>query len=326
VKVDGDTVYNFGQMSQRTKKTHSWVFHNEGKADLELWLGGTTCKCTVAKLKALEDSGERIKLKPGESTTIDLEWDSKEVSGEFSQEAKINTNDPERPMVPLIAKGKVHPAIIVIPGDRVAAMTNVSSDEPKKMNIALYAPEQPKLKLLKIATSKPDLIVVNPIPLSETELKQLNVTGGYRLEVEVKPGMPLGSFRDEVVIETDNKLEPEVRLKVTGNVTGPISVLPNRLRLVNVTSNRGGAGEVTILVRGGKPTKFEVTRKPDKLNVEIASSDTSKLKGSYRLTVTVPPGTPSGRIEDTIILKTDNPKAAEVKIPVNILVLGGATG
>lgn len=326
VKVEGDTVYDFGTMSQRTKKGHSWVFRNEGQADLEIWLGGTTCKCTVAKLQALKESGQRIKLKPGESTTIDLEWDSKEVDGAFSQEAKINTTDPERPMVPLIAKGTVHPAIIVVPKDRVAAMATVSSDEPKKINVALFAPEQPKLKILKIATSKPDLIVVNPKPLSAEELKPFKVDGGYKLEIEVKPGMPLGNFRDEVVIQTDNTLEPEIRLKVTGIVTGPISVLPDRLRLINVTGSRGGSGEVTLLVRGGKSTKFEVAHKPEKLSVEVAPSETATLKGRYRMTVTVPPGTPSGQISDTITLKTDNPKAAELKIPVNILVVGGTAG
>lgn len=326
VVVEGETVYDFGSMSQRTTGTHSWTFRNAGDADLEIWLGGTTCKCTVAKLAELKESGGRIKLKPGETTSIDLEWDSKEVDGAFNQEAKINTNDPERPMIPLIAKGAVHPAIIVVPKDRVAAMTNVSSDEPKRVSVALFAPEQPDLKILKIATSKPELIVVEPKPFTPEELKTLKAKAGYRLDVEVKPGMPLGTFRDEVVIETDNKLEPEIRLKVTGTVTGPISVLPNRLRLINVSTTRGGSGEVTLMVRGGKPTKFEVARKSDKVEVAIAPNETAKLKGSYRLTVTVPPGTPSGEITEPIILKTDNPQAAELKIPVSIFVLGGTAG
>jgi len=326
VKVDGDTVHDFGTMAQRTKGQHSWTFRNDGQAVLELWLGGTTCKCTVAKLAELKESGEHIKLKPGETTTIDLEWDSREVEGKFSQEAKINTNDPERPMVPLVAKGTVHPVIIVFPKDRAIPMTNVSSDEPKKLNAALFAPDQPDLKLVKITSSKPDYIVVTPKPFDAEELKSFNVKGGYRLEIEVKPGMPLGAFRDEVVIETDNKKEPEVRLKVSGTVTGPISILPDRLRLINVTSSRGGAGEVTLLVRGGKPTKFEIAQKPEKLKVDIEPNETATLKGRYRLTVTVPPGTPSGQIEETIILKTDNPKAAELKIPVNIFVQGGTAG
>jgi hypothetical protein len=326
VEIDGDTVYNFGTMPQRTKKQHSWTFRNVGKGDLEIWLGGTTCKCTVAKLEELKEKGGSIKLKPGEKTTIDLEWDSKETEGQFAQEAKINTNDPERPMIPLVAKGTVHPIVVVMPKDRTIALNTVSSEDPKTGSAAIYAPEQPDMKIVKISTSKPDFIVAKPKPLSEEDLKSLKVKGGYRLDVEVKPGMPLGAFRDEVVVETDNKLEPEIRLKVSGTVTGPISVLPDRLRLINVTTTRGGSGEATLLVRGGKPTKFEVAQKPEKVDVQIASAETNTLKGRYRMTVSVPPGTPSGHIEGTIILKTDNPKAAEIKVPVNIFVLGSGAG
>ena len=109
-------------------------------------------------------------------------------------------------------------------------------------------------------------------------------------------------------------------------MTGPISVSPDRLRLVNVTSSRGGSGEVTLLVRGGKPTKFEVIQKPEKLNVDVEPNETPTLKGRYRVNVTVPPGTASGQIQGLIVIKTDNPKAAELKIPVNILVLGENAG
>ena len=116
------------------------------------------------------------------------------------------------------------------------------------------------------------------------------------------------------------------RLKIIGTVTGPISVSPDRLRLVNVTSSRGGSGEVTLLVRGGKPTKFEVIQKPEKLNVDVEPNETPTLKGRYRVRVTVPRGTPPGKIDETITIKTDNPKAAELKIPVNILVLGANAG
>jgi hypothetical protein len=322
VEVDGSPIHNFGTMSQKTTGKHSWTVHNKGTADLELWMQSSTCQCTIAKFA----DGKRAVVKPGEATKIDLEWETRDSIGDFSKGATIGTNDPARPSFPLEIKGNVHQAIVVIPNDRIVPMALVSSEEPKTMHVAFFAPEQPKLKILKIATSKPDLIVVNPKPLSETELKPLNVEGGYRLEVEVKPGMPIGSFLDEVVIQTDSELEPEVRLRVTGNVTGPISVVPERLRLINVTTSRGGSGEVTLLVRGGKSTRFEVASKPEQLSVEVAPSETATLKGRYRMTVTVPPGTPSGQISDTITLKTDNPKAAELKIPVNILVLGGAAG
>ena len=44
-----------------------------------------------------------------------------------------------------------------------------------------------------------------------------------------------------------------------------------------------------ILVRGGRPTKFEVAYHPEKVDVKIVPDDTPTQKGRYKMTVTVPP-------------------------------------
>jgi hypothetical protein len=64
-------------------------------------------------------------------------------------------------------------------------------------------------------------------------------------------------------------------------------------------------------------------RKPEKLEVSIAPNDTPTLKGRYRLTVIVPPGTSPGLIDDEIIFHTDHPRVGELKVPVNIVVGSG---
>jgi hypothetical protein len=128
----------------------------------------------------------------------------------------------------------------------------------------------------------------------------------------------LGRFQDEVRIETDHPLKPDVQLTITGNAVGPISVIPERVRMPGISSSVGGSRDLVLLVRGGKPTKFEVVRHPEKLNVTIALEDTPTQKGRYKMTVTVPPGTAAGPVDGEIVLKTDHPRAAEMKIPVTI--------
>ena len=73
-------------------------------------------------------------------------------------------------------------------------------------------------------------------------------------------------------------------------------------------------------VRGGKPTKFEVIRHPEKLDVQIVPDDTPTMKGRYKMTVTVRPGTSAGPVDGDIVVKTDHPRAAEIKIPVTVLI------
>ena len=118
------------------------------------------------------------------------------------------------------------------------------------------------------------------------------------------------------MIHTDHPQRPELKITVVGSVSGPISVLPERLRMVTVKTSEGATGEVTLLVRGGKTVNFEVARKPEKINVSIEPSDTAAdRKGRYRVKVDVPKGTPPGYIDEEIIIKTDFPGRRRAEDP-----------
>ena len=122
--------------------------------------------------------------------------------------------------------------------------------------------------------------------------------------------MPLGRFLDEIVIKTDHPLMPEIKMSIGGNITGSITVIPERLRLPGVPGIQGASRDMMVLVRGGRPTKIEVVYHPDKINVRITPDDTTTQKGRYKMTVTVPPGTAPGPVDGEIILKTDHPMLA----------------
>ena len=94
----------------------------------------------------------------------------------------------------------------------------------------------------------------------------------------------------------------------------------------SVTSRDGAIRNSTILVRGDKPVEFEVAHAPKKVEVQITRDETPTQKGRYRMTVKIPKGTPAGPIQDEIILKTNDPRASELKIPVNILISNTGSG
>jgi hypothetical protein len=180
------------------------------------------------------------------------------------------------------------------------------------------------MKLTKIATSKPDLIITKQIPMTPDDIKHLKgATGGIRLEVVIKPGMSLGDFREEITMETDHPDQPKLNITLAGTATGPISLMPNRLRGVVVNGKEGGTQLITMIVRGGEATKFKVAHQPKNVEVSVASNETPTQKGRYRLTVKVLPGTRSVVIDDEIILNTSHPKVSELKIPINIVVEKG---
>jgi hypothetical protein len=222
-------------------------------------------------------------------------------------------------------KGKVYPAVSVYPPEMIQ-FPQMSNEEPRSAKIAVYSQERPGLKLTKFTTSKPDLIVAEARVMAPEDTRPLKIEKGYIVTVTIKPGMPLGDFHEELVIETDHPKQPEVKVSIGGKMFGPISATPERVRMTDVVGPKGASRDVTLVVSGDKGTQIWVDKKPQQVEVDIAPDEKSKRKGRYRMRVMVPPGTASGTVSGEIVLKTDNPKASELKIPVSILIRRSGPG
>jgi hypothetical protein len=334
VVVEGDPIYDFGKMPRHDRAEHTWTIKNEGEVPLEVWQDGkTTCSCTAAKLdhgkKTAFDENKKttMVIQPGDSNTIDLEWHTEKDLGEdYSQGATFGTNDPRTRTFKLTVKGKVYPPVAVVPGG-IEFQRGLPNDTPHQRKCFVYSRERPDLKITKISSSRPDLIVGKAKPMGAEELRQLKVERGYEVTVELRPGMPLGIFQDELVIYTDHPKLPELRLPVGGKMDGPISVTPPGLMLHNVVGRDGVTKILKLLVRGGKETRIDVAEKPEKLDVSVepAGGD-GAAKGHYNLKIKVPPGTAPGKVIGQIVLKTDHPMARELKIPVDVLISRSGPG
>jgi hypothetical protein len=321
LEVTGPLTHEFGAMATQKVGTHTWTLSNVGEADLDIWLGSSTCSCTVPKLKG---EGTQETVRPGGTTEIEVEWRTKELNGEFAKSVTIGTSDPDRPELRFSIHGEVHSPVVVLPTphDGVISLGDISTDEVKRMALAVFSPDRPELKLTKLSSSKPELISLKAEPMKPPERDSLKIKAGYRVEIEIKPGASLGTFREEMTIETDHPDQPQVQLVLAGTTSGPISVVPSILRFV--TSGRAmQSGQVSLLVRGGRSTSFTVASKPANVEIAIVPNETESLKGRYRLTVTVLPQAPPGIIDGEIILQTDYPNARELKIPVSIVVSAG---
>ena len=326
VEVSEPLTYEFGTMAQLSDGEHTWEIKNVGDADLVIWLDGTTCSCTTAKLYAPDGQAKpKLAIKPKESTKLPVEWHTKTFHDGYNQGITLGTNDPAHPSLAIGVKGMVHPPVVIVPNEMIT-FGSVSNEEKHSTAIAAFSADRPETKVTKLTTSRPAFLVARTEPLTAQEREQLKVKAGYHIFVEMKPGMPLGRFHDELVIETDHPLKSEIKMSIGGNVTGPITVIPERLRIPNVSSGQGATRDMTLLVSGAAPTKFEVASHPNKLDVKITPDDTPTQKGRYKMTVTIAKGTAAGPVDGDIILRTDNPKAVEMKIPVSVLISNSPAG
>jgi len=109
VEVAAALVYDFGKMAQMQTNTHTWEVKNAGDAELELWLEeafSSSAHCTLATPGAKK----RVRVKPNETTPVEVQWRTKNFVNSYSQACTIGTNDPTMPAFSLIVKGMVDAA------------------------------------------------------------------------------------------------------------------------------------------------------------------------------------------------------------------------
>ncbi|MFN3153577.1 DUF1573 domain-containing protein [Bremerella sp.] len=302
--VEGGSVFVFGRMELNSVGKHTFVVKNEGKGMLELTMEGTTCKCTMADLK----EGDTLKVAPGESTDIKLEWRPKSYAEEFAQTARIGTNDPRNSLLELRITGSVVQAIVLDPSE--VRFTNLSAGETRKAatKVLSYKEESFEIEDVNVTGDQAELLSATHRPLTEEELEQSNgALAGYLMEVEVKPGLPLGTNRHTIVAHTSSEFAPELEIPVTSFIVGDISVIAVKkydrdksvLYLNKLKKAEGASTKLFLIVKG--PHRDSVSVKVDEtfpafMEVEVGEPE-SINNGSVRkfpVSINIPAGVPEG--------------------------------
>ncbi len=332
--VVGPTRHEFGIMSQHEHGAKEFTIKNEGKGDLVLWKGPSTCSCTIANLTENESEKGKLTLKPGASTSIKVTWDTKEFHNKFERAVTIESNDPDNPKADFVISGMIHPAITMIPGDTILNFLTPGTGKATKIPVVLFSHDRPELKVTDVVTTNPGVLAHAIRPLDDEERKKYDLKrGGVLVDVIVKEGADIGPFSDEVLIKTDHPKKAEVKLTAVGRVEGPISMAPRwGVQMREVSARRGATETLSMWVRDQSETTFEIVKKPGILDVAIKPSAPSAAdsapgvaapssKGKkYDLTVTVKPQSDTGAVTDEIVIKTSHPHAPLIRVPVSVFV------
>ena len=130
-----ETVYDFGKVVEGTKVTQVFTFTNAGQEPLVLTNALGSCGCTVPKWP-------REPIRPGETASITVEFNSKNKIGQRNQKVTITANT-EPPQTYLYLKGEV-----------------LASEENDISN--------PVENGLEKVEKNPDCFVISPNPTAET--------------------------------------------------------------------------------------------------------------------------------------------------------------
>ncbi len=162
LNVSTGDVHDFGKVKANVGKIKTTLtIKNTGNKTLEISKVKTSCGCTKGELK-------KDKLKPNESTTIDISINISPRPGPFSKTVTIYSNDPKSPN-----------KIIRLKADIVTSMlVNPRNFAFKDMKVGYESVAKVKIK----NTTKKD------ITLSDFEVTPKNMTINLKGKKVVKPG------------------------------------------------------------------------------------------------------------------------------------------
>jgi hypothetical protein len=92
--------YNFGTLKPGIIVQYAFEFRNDGKSDLLIRNVVSSCGCTATE-------AEKELLKPGETSTIDVMFDTTGRQGKEEKTVTVVSNDPYQPEVVLTITGTV---------------------------------------------------------------------------------------------------------------------------------------------------------------------------------------------------------------------------
>ncbi|MCH7987697.1 MAG: DUF1573 domain-containing protein, partial [Planctomycetes bacterium] len=199
VVVD-ETEYEFNQGFVGKEESHVFTLKNEGDAPLVLEKGETTCKCTISSLGNNKDL-EVLEVPPGESGQITLTWRPDQPDEFFSHSAQILTNDPKLRVINYEISGEVFKNITVMP-EEIWSMPDIPDEGLTKFSGHIYSHVSEEFEITELKTTNP-LLSAKYFKLKKTELALRAMANGFRIDLVLKQGVPVGPFNESLTIITN---------------------------------------------------------------------------------------------------------------------------
>jgi hypothetical protein len=165
--------------------------------------------------------------------------------------------------------------------------------------------------------------------LSDLAQDQIAPGGEGQIQLEWKTLLIQGEFRQTAEILTNDPKLPRINLVVVGKIRTPVRIVPKELVFTNLVASEGASAQVQVFATGADDFKLgavtfqnpETAASFDVSSSQIAAKDLPPDAASgWQVDVTVKPGLPYGRIQQTIRLETNLPGFKTVEIPVQAAV------
>lgn len=311
--------FDFGNVEEGPDITHNFRFHNTGKSTLTITNVGTSCGCTAA---VMDDKHKSVP--PGGFGIIKATYHTSGRPGHATKIITVSSNDPVNPNFQMQLDMTVTREIDIQP-DRLY-FYNVHFKTPHSASVKILGKPGVHLKILSAETASKVVTVTNMAPITEAAQPALpsptpgtpgpkDMRHGINLEVNLPESQPIGTFTDEIILKTNSKKKPEVRISVMGEVTGRVQFNPKVFYFAPHQD-----APVTIQLTVDPPTGFSI-RKVESLKhlvrPYVRKTTTPNGMDQYQLIATVVKDLPKDSDgKDQVVIETNDKDQPTITIDV----------
>ena len=310
IKVEPRSL-NFGEMKPKEQRQGSLTVTNVGGGLLELRKVEADCGCTTLNFTPTT-------LGPGQSTVIEIKFDSKNFSGRTIKMVHLESNDPINPIVDVAVQAMVKNPLLMDPPSRRIAFGTAMVGEAHEVYKTFTATEAPTLELRAEMTREGifDLEIINGVD-GHAQVSRLTVTQ----PADLGPG----NYKDQVRVYTNLEDTPYIDLDLATRVVQVIEAKP---QTINFRFKKEFKHRIRVAPYFSKKLEYKVTGvEVDLPGLEYEIIETIPNKE----TLIVLSGGPiakddpraracDGKMNGTMLIFTDSPEAPVLEVSLSYMI------
>jgi hypothetical protein len=279
------TSHDFGAVARGAKVEYRFKLSNIYEEEVHISGVHSSCGCTSPQIS--KDS-----LKTYEEGAIVAVFNTRSFTGQKHATVTVNIDRPFPAEVQLQVSGYIRSDIVVYPGEAEFGSIDQGSGAEKKLEVN-YAGRN-DWKIVQVKSGNPHLVA----SVAETQRGNGNVS--YQLQVRLKPDAPVGYFKDQITLVTNDSRSTEVPVEVEARIIAEVTLSPSSLFLGVVKPGQKVTKQ--LVVQAKKPFKIKAVHCDDP-SFEAKIDDASKTVHVVPITFTA--GDKSAKIERKIRIETD---------------------
>jgi hypothetical protein len=286
----GAVTHDFGVVPRGAQLKYSFKMVNIYKVPLTITDVRVSCGCVKA------EPTTKV-LQPNESGQVNITMDARQFNGQKSVRIYITVGPQWISTAALTVLANARGDVVFSPNE-IDFSTTQQGEKPARSIDVEYAGTFGDWRVTEIVknSSAPFDLKVEELPRGAGGVARR----GYRIVATVKPDAPAGTFKQEVILKTNDPSNSALTFQIVGNVQAGLAVTPNP---IFVSGLRVGDSQTKkVIIRASRPFSIKgIDGQGDGITVADVST---KQDRTQVLTINIQPSH-EGTIRRQLTIRTD---------------------